>query len=269
LGVGATGFDQPAAGDVPDFGAIFAILGAALAFALASMIITFLFTGGVIGMTKEAMLSGTGTTVTNTGFDTIKKYFGAILITSIVVNIIIAIGFILCCIPGIIFCYWWMFAVTAVVVEGVGLSQGMENSKDFATSRGTFGFAIVLFIVVAVISWIASIIASGLGGILIITMGFWPGQIVSTVVGQFFQWIIAPYSAIAIAYHYIRGKGYDSGATPPPPGAPPQPQYPPPPGYGAPPPQPQYPPPPQYAPPPAYGGPPPGQRGYPPPPPGY
>ena len=237
LGAGSTDFSQTSSGGIPDFGAMFAILGLTLVFSLVSMIVTILFTGGVIGMTKEAMQ--TGQTSSSAGFSTIQQYFGPIIGTTIVVSILIAIGFMLCCIPGIIFCYWWMFAVTAAVVEGVGISQAMENSKNFASTRGTLGFAIVLIIVIVVISVIAGAISSGIGIALTFSMGYLVGQSVGTVIGAIFQWIIAPYAAIAIAFHYIKGKGYAGGGVPPPPGAP----FPPPP----PPPMPgPYPPPPGY-----------------------
>lgn len=232
LGSSANAFIGVEEGGVPDIGAILVFLGIILMFTFVVMIVNILFTGGIIGMTKEAMLSGRTTMVM--GFDTIKKYFGGILITSIVVTLLIVIGFMLCCIPGIFFCYWWMFAVTAVVVEGVGLSQAMDNSKQFATTRGTFWFAVVLIIVLLAINFIAGIITTAISFGLMVTLGFWPGQIVSGFIGQIFQWVIAPYATIAIAFHYIRGKGYDRGGIHPPPG----PQYPPP-GYGG------YPPPPQ------------------------
>ncbi len=188
----------------PDIGVILSLLSFSLMLLIAIAIINMLFTGGIIGMTKKAM--DTGKTDSGTGFETIKKYFAAIIATSIVVGILIAIGFILCCIPGILFCYWWMFAVTIVVVEGVGLSEAMSRSKQFAETRHTFWFAVVLFVIIIIINIIASVITEVIASGLIFAIGFWPGWIVSTVIGQLFQWIIAPFATIAIAIHYIKGR---------------------------------------------------------------
>jgi hypothetical protein len=228
----ALGSIDVAPGEEPDFGAIFAIFAASMVFLILIVIINILFTGGVIGMTRKAM--ETGKTDTGAGFETIKNYFGPIIATSVVTSILIAIGFMLCCVPGILFCYWWMFAVTVAVIEGVGVSEAMSRSKEYAETRHTFWFAVVLLIVVIVISAIASMISSTIALGVDAALGFWPSQIVSTVIGQVFQWIIAPFATIAVAVHYLKGRGPPPMVQPPPyPGA----GYPPGP-YGPPPQQP-------------------------------
>jgi hypothetical protein len=193
--------------EMPDWGQFFSIMGMTAGFGIVIWIINILFTGGIIGMTKEAMRSGQ--TVSGTGFGTISKYFGNILITSIVISILVAIGFLLCCIPGIFFCYWWMFAVTAVVVEGIGLSEAMDRSKEFATTRKTFGFAIVLILIIIIMNIVAGAISGLISISLTVSIGYWPGQIASTIIGQIFQWIITPFAAIATAFHYIRGRNIE------------------------------------------------------------
>lgn len=230
----ALGAMDVAPGEEPDFGAIFATLAFLAVFSILSIIINILFTGGVIGMTRKAM--ETGKTEMGAGFETIRRYFGPILVTSIVTSILIAIGFMLCCIPGILFCYWWMFAVTIAVIEGVGVSEAMSRSKEYAETRHTFWFAVVLLIVIVVISLIASMITGAIAAGIDVALGFWPSQIVSTVIGQVFQWVIAPFATIAVAVHYLKGRGPPPMVQPPPyPGA----DYPP--GPYAPPPQQPYP----------------------------
>jgi hypothetical protein len=239
LGGGLTDIDTT--GDTIDLVAIIGYAAFSVMFLIIYVIIYLLFAGGLIGMTKQAM--DTGKTDMSMGFDTIKKYFGNILITTIVVGLIITIGFALCCIPGILFCYWWMFAVTIVVIEGVGLGDAMSKSKNFAETRHTFLFAVVLIIVIIVVSFLGDLISGSISWGLQQALGEWPGIIISTVIGEIFQWVIAPFLFIAIAVHYIKGR---APPVPIPPSQYPQPPYQqqpyqPPPQY----PQDQYGPPPQ------------------------
>jgi hypothetical protein len=225
-------------GDMPDLGGFFALLGISIGFILIIWIINILFIGGLIGMTKEAM--STGRTSSGKGFRTINNYFGSILVTGIVVFILLIIGTMLCCIPGILFCYWWMFAITAVVVEGVGMSEGMARSKEFASSRQTIGFAIVIIVIAIVISIISAVVATSISIPISIALGNWAGSIVTQTISSIITWILYPFIFVAVAYHYIKGKGLDRPGGPPgmPPGVPPPPPgaVPPPPGYSAPPP---------------------------------
>jgi magnesium-transporting ATPase (P-type) len=220
LSEGFGALPETPAGEMPDLGLIIGALAFTIVLLMALLIINMLFTGGIIGMTKKAM--DTGKTDSATGFDTVKKYFGNIIITSFVVGLIIAIGFALCCIPGILFCYWWMFALTIVVIEGVGLGEAMSRSKQFAETRHTFWFAVVLVIVIIVINFIASAITNSISWGLQQALGVWPGLIISTVIGQVFQWIIAPFAVIAVAVHYIKGR---APPVPIPPSQYPQPPY--------------------------------------------
>ena len=183
-------------------------LGGIIGVSFISMLVSILFTGGIIGMVREAMQ--TGKTTPHTGYETIKQHFGGILIVSIATSIIIGIGFVLCCIPGILFCYWWMFAVVAVVVEGTDLSRAMSNSKEFATTRHTFMFAIILIIVMIVLNVVAGMISTPIS-IIVGGVNELAGHITSSVVSGVLTWVIQPFSAIAISYHYIKGKGLDKG----------------------------------------------------------
>jgi len=167
-----------------------------------TMVIQILFSGGVIAMTLEAMKKGT--TSPDIGFDLIKKRGGRIFITSIVVSLVIGFGTLLCIIPGILFCYWYFFAVTVVALEGYSVGDAMSRSKEFSRSHSAFLFIVVLIIVVIIIYIIGSVIST------IITFGAGDTPYVGTIISGIISWLIAPYIYVATAYYYIKGRRLDT-----------------------------------------------------------
>ena len=166
------------------------------------LVVQILFSGGVIAMTLETVRKGRPTV--DTGFGIIKERGGKIVLTSLAVSFITGIGFVLCIIPGFLFCYWYFFAVTIVTLEGFATGDALTRSKEFSTGQRALGFIIILLLVVGMMNMIGSMFS--------VMLSFmsedlrYAGSVISGIV----SWIVAPYIYIATAYYYIRGSGLDA-----------------------------------------------------------
>jgi len=186
--------------------AFFMVMGGLFAGMIGVTIIQLLFTGGLIGMTKEAY--ETGVTEAKTGFSVIKKYPLMIIATGIIVQILVSFGACLCLIPGLLFCYWWLFALPAVVIEGKGVSQALSASKNFASRNKTLWFTIVIFLIVIIGVVISSLISLGVtfpfNGLSEPSFGF--PNLVRTIVSSLLSALIGIYFILCVSVHYMRGR---------------------------------------------------------------
>lgn len=190
---------------------------------IGSVIIQLLFTGGLIGMVKEAFEKGT--TKFSTGIATIKRYPLMIIATGVVVQLLVTLGLCLCLIPGLLLCYWWLFALPIVVIEGERLGESLSSSRKFASQNETLGFTIVIFLVVIGISIVGSFIniaityptagvTTEFGTFNIYTLA---GNIITALVGA----LASIYFVIGVSVHYLRGRETNlwwESRIPPPPG---------------------------------------------------
>ncbi len=171
-------------------------------------IIQLLFSGGFVGMAKEAY--ETGVTQAKTGFSVIKKYPLMIVATGFIVQVLISFGLCLCIIPGILFCYWWLFALPAVVIEGKGVSEALDTSKNFATNNSTFLFTVAIFIVISVGAIISMLISVGLtfpyGGVTEPPSIYNVPYLVRTIISSFLSALLGIYFILCVSVHYMRGR---------------------------------------------------------------
>jgi hypothetical protein len=180
--------------------------GLTFGFMILNAIIQSIFIGGIIAMTQEAMR--TGSTHISTGFNIISQRAGALIVTNVVVSIIIAVGLILCIIPGVIFCYWWIFALTAAALEGTDLERSMNSSKEFSAAHDSLGFIVALIVVLIIVQLIVGLMSAFGFLMMAVSLGLWPAILTVATISMILSWIITPYEYIAIAYYYIRGNGY-------------------------------------------------------------
>lgn len=172
---------------------------------LMSTIVQFLFAGGLVGMAKEAY--ETGKTNIHTGFSVISEFPLGIIGASIILTIIVGFGSMLCLIPGILFCYWWLFTIPILVIEGKSITNAMSSSKKYAKKNEALGFTIVLIVVVIILSMVA-------GGIGNLISWVFPSKIISIdasfIISPIIQGIISIFinslAIIAITVHYLRGR---------------------------------------------------------------
>ncbi len=183
---------------------------------LMGWMIQILFAGGIVGMAKEGFQRGK--TQIKAGFEIIRQHPLGLIGASIIVTLIVSVGLMLCLIPGIIFCYWWLFTIPILLIEGKSIGNAMSDSKDFAKHYETLGFTIALIVIVIVIS----IVIGGIFGILTSSQGFGLGQIggtttaiefemtpmliISTVLQSFVNMIVNAFAITCITVHYLRGR---------------------------------------------------------------
>ncbi len=167
---------------------------------LIGSIVSMLFAGGLIAMTREAMEKGV--TSSKTGYDTIQSKAGPIISASIVVSLLVVLGTFMCIIPGLIFCYWYYFTVTIVVLEGYRTGDALKRSKEFSESHNALGFIITLTLILVAISIVSSIINS------LIALAV-DDPILNAIITGMVSWVIGPYGTIAAAYYYIKGRRLD------------------------------------------------------------
>ncbi|MFW5928420.1 MAG: glycerophosphoryl diester phosphodiesterase membrane domain-containing protein [Thermoplasmatota archaeon] len=184
---------------------IMSVIFIVIPLALISTIVQVLFAGGLVGMAKEAY--ETGKTNIYTGFSVISKYPLGIIGASILLSIVVGLGLFLCLIPGLLFCYWWLFTIPILIIEGKSITQAMSSSKQYAKSNETLVFTIVLIVVIVVLS----LVASGLGNIISMAL---QSKILSVnaavIFGPIIQGIISiivnSIAVIAITVHYLKGR---------------------------------------------------------------
>ena len=202
------------------FNAIYTMMVILLPLSLMSWMIEILFAGGIVGMVKEGF---TGNPMrSETGFAVIKKHPVGLIGASIILTLVIALGTMLCLVPGLIFCYWWLFTVPILVIEGKGISEAMSSSKRFAKDQGTMGFTVVLVIIVILMSGVGSIISSVISGMPVFGFDvdmqqafvFGPRMIIAQFIGGAVSVIVTAIAIMIIAVHYLRGRSSFMEPTP-------------------------------------------------------
>jgi hypothetical protein len=88
----------------------------------------------------------------------------SLLAASILLGIIIALGLIALVVPGIILSLMYSLTISAIMIENVGAIKGMSRSRELVSQRWLKTFAVILIIgiILGIVSYIATLIASPL-----------------------------------------------------------------------------------------------------------
>ncbi|GEM_PF-6658419 len=68
-----------------------------------------------------------------------------LLASALLASLVVLGGRYLCYLPGILFCYWWLFAVIILVLEERGIRESFAMSRSISMQKGGFPLAIVFF----------------------------------------------------------------------------------------------------------------------------
>ncbi len=68
-------------------------------------------------------------------FNVSKKKFMPVLGALILIGIQVTFGFILLIIPGLIFLAWYYYTIPAIMINDLGVKEGMQASKNFAKDK--------------------------------------------------------------------------------------------------------------------------------------
>lgn len=156
------------------------------------------------------------------------RRFGSLFVTSLLVGLVLVVGFILLIVPGIIFYVWYAFFAQVVVVEGLSGTAAMERSK--ALTEGyrwrIFGVIILVGIIGAVIGFAVGLLNFVIpsyeqlvvpktgpfdSGIRLVPI--YPNFYINTLLGILVQILVATYQTICITLLYFdlrnRKEGFD------------------------------------------------------------
>jgi len=174
-----------------------------------------------------ALLSGAyiiGITDTETGkefpgfgevWSRVSPMFGALIVSSLLAGLGIALGLILLLVPGLILMTWWSVVAPVVVLEGKSGSEALGRSRELVKGNGwlVFGLIIVVGIISAIVGGIiGAILAAPFGG---------RDEVFGGIMNQFGGGVLtAPISALLALVMYQALTGATPGALPGAPGMP-------------------------------------------------
>lgn len=120
------------------------------------------------------------------------RRFGSVLLVAVLVGLMVAVGFILLIIPGIIFIVLLSVSIPALVVENLRGREAMRRSWNLVS--GSFWHALVVILVAAIITGIVGGLIGALGG------DNWFVRWIFQAIGQI---ITAPFTALVSVVLYL------------------------------------------------------------------
>jgi uncharacterized membrane protein len=197
-------------------GGLFAHLTLGLVYFLGLVVLSLIATGATVFIVSESYLGRPLTA--REALMRATPYMGRILIASLLMAVVIGLGFLLIVFPGVILAVGLAVAIPAVVIES-GQSASGALSRSWELTRGSrwriFGLGITLFVllyipVVAIGGVMAMLIPSGA------TAGFGAtstATIVALAIGGVVQLFIYPlfYCVLTVTYYdlRVRKEGFD------------------------------------------------------------
>jgi hypothetical protein len=119
-------------------------------------------------------------------------HFGSVLGASILVGIVVAVGFLLLVIPGVIFLTLLAVTIPVVVIERRGVTAAMSRSWNLA--KGHFWHVLGTIVVAAIIAGVIGGIIGAIGG---------SNWFLGWIFGSIGQIIVAPFSAMVTVLLYL------------------------------------------------------------------
>lgn len=120
------------------------------------------------------------------------RRFGSVLLISLLVGLVVAVGFILLIIPGIVFGVFLSVAIPALVVENRRGTEALKRSWNLVS--GYFWHALAVLVVAAIIAAVVGLILGLIGG---------SNWFVSWIFSAIAQIITAPFTALVGIVLYL------------------------------------------------------------------
>lgn len=156
------------------------LMGIALIIVIISMALGTISHGIVIAMAKEAV--DTGNTSISSSFNSAIGKIRQLILSAIIVSIIVMIGTLLFCLPGLIAAFLLMFTFIGIIVSNLGALDAIKNS--FELVKTNFKDSLVLFLLIIVTGFVFIITSTILSIIPIL------GQLIGVVImGLFWGYI--------------------------------------------------------------------------------
>ncbi|MDP9329678.1 MAG: glycerophosphoryl diester phosphodiesterase membrane domain-containing protein [Actinomycetota bacterium] len=119
-------------------------------------------------------------------------HFGSVLLASILVGIVVAVGFVLLIVPGVIFLTMLAVTIPVVVIERKGVTDAM--SRSWALAKGNFWHVLGTVVVAAIITSVVGGAIGAIGG---------NNWFLAWIFGSIGQIIAAPFSAMVTVLLYL------------------------------------------------------------------
>ena len=118
---------------------------------------------------------------------------------SIIVGILVVVGFIALIVPGIILGIMFSLAIPALIIENKGVSASMDRSRQLVGHR--WGKSFVLYLVIGIIIVIASVIVSVIASVIVSAVST-PFGIASPVVSGLLSALYEPLVPILLTVYF-------------------------------------------------------------------
>ena len=92
-----------------------------------------------------------------------------VILASILVGLVAAVGFLLCIVPGVIFMLWFALAIQVIVIEGQGVTASMARSKELV--KGNMGKVFLVGLILFLIGLLVGGVATGISIVLRAALG--------------------------------------------------------------------------------------------------
>ena len=162
------------------------------------LLITAIITIVISAALQAAIIRAAAQTTVGDPVDIYQSYrfgfahFGSVLGASILVGIVVVIGFILLIIPGVIFLTLLAVTIPVVVIERKGVTAAMSRSWNLA--KGHFWHVLGTVVVAAIIAGVVGGLIGAIGG---------SNWFLAWIFGSIGQIIVAPFSAMVTVLLYL------------------------------------------------------------------
>jgi hypothetical protein len=180
--------------------------GLALLGELIRFVATFVFTGMVVELVADVQ-DGRRDGTPGQLLRAVLPVLGSLLLVSIVAGILVAVGFFLILVPGLILMTIWFVAAPVVVLERPPGLGALSRSRDLVRGNGwqVFGVIVIVFVLVLIVSVILEVVGNS------------ASTAVGIVVGVIIGVLTAPLSALAqsvLYFELLSVRGEARGTTP-------------------------------------------------------
>ena len=208
-------------GDAVDAGAAVATLGLGLVALLIALILQPVATAAILHIVMEEYAGRRASMGAALSFALSR--FAPLLVASFLVGLLVGVGFLLCCLPGIYFYITYAFVGQVVVLERLGVGEAFQRSQRLVTNHWWRVFGVLILIGIANLV-VQTVLGLGLGAVLPpqemiptdngFRVKFNPvNHVIDTLVTQLVAILFTTYIAVCTTLLYldlrIRKEGFD------------------------------------------------------------
>jgi hypothetical protein len=152
-------------------------------------------------------------------FATIRPRIGELSIITLAMGVMIAVGFVLLLVPGIVLSMMWALTIPVAVLENRGLRDSLARSSEL--TKGHRGRVFLIYFLIIVLVYIASLLVQG-PLMVVLTLSSGPlragrvpviAQVAIPITGFVTQSVLSPIMTIALSLVYyderVRKEGFD------------------------------------------------------------